>query len=321
VAARRQSADHLAGTASRAAAPGRRRLAARALGHAGRRLRRRRHLPARRRRPLRPRGAPLLVLFHGLEGSVGQPLCAGLRQAEARGARGWAMRCRTSAAARASSTWRRAPTTRATSRRSAGCWRGCALQRARRCWRSASRWAAMRCCAGPRRPATARRHGRRRGGRRVLAAGPGGRGHAIGRGFNRLVYTRMFLSTMKPKALAKWQQHPGLFDRERVAAARTLYEFDDAFTAPLHGFAARGLLGARLGQAAPGAAAHPGAGAQCAQRPLRAGGLAARAARGGPPSRCGSRRTAGMSAFRTAAFRASAGLPRPCATGWRAGLT
>ncbi|GAB4121620.1 MAG: alpha/beta fold hydrolase [Rubrivivax sp.] len=62
-------------------------------------------------------------------------------------------------------------------------------------------------------------------------------GHAMGRGFNRHVYTRMFLATMKPKALAKWTQHPGLFDRERVARARTLYEFDDAFTAPLHGFA------------------------------------------------------------------------------------
>ncbi len=65
-----------------------------------------------------------------------------------------------------------------------------------------------------------------------LAAG----GHAIGRGFNRQVYTRMFLRTMKPKALRKWQQHPGLFDRERLAAARTLYEFDNVFTAPLHGF-------------------------------------------------------------------------------------
>ena len=61
-------------------------------------------------------------------------------------------------------------------------------------------------------------------------------GAAIDRGFNRLVYTRMFLATMKPKALAKWRQHPGLFDRERLAAARTLYEFDDIFTAPLHGF-------------------------------------------------------------------------------------
>ncbi|MCU0813251.1 MAG: alpha/beta fold hydrolase [Burkholderiaceae bacterium] len=69
-----------------------------------------------------------------------------------------------------------------------------------------------------------------------LAAG----GHAIGRGFNRLAYTPYFLRTMKPRALAKWAQHPGLFDRERVVRARTLFEFDDAFTAPVHGF--RGVL-------------------------------------------------------------------------------
>ncbi len=61
-------------------------------------------------------------------------------------------------------------------------------------------------------------------------------GRAIDRGFNWLVYSRMFLATMKPKALAKWQQHPGLFDRDKLAAARTLYEFDNVFTAPLHGF-------------------------------------------------------------------------------------
>ncbi len=65
-----------------------------------------------------------------------------------------------------------------------------------------------------------------------LAAG----GHAIGRGFNRLVYTRMFLRSMLPKALAKLAQHPRLFDRERLLAARDLYQFDDVFTAPLHGF-------------------------------------------------------------------------------------
>lgn len=61
-------------------------------------------------------------------------------------------------------------------------------------------------------------------------------GRAIGRGFNRLVYTRMFLRTMVPKALAKLAQHPGLFDRDRLLAARDLYEFDDVFTAPVHGF-------------------------------------------------------------------------------------
>jgi predicted alpha/beta-fold hydrolase len=65
-----------------------------------------------------------------------------------------------------------------------------------------------------------------------LAAG----GHHIGRGFARHTYTRMFLGSMKPKALAKLRQHPGLFDGERVRRARDLYEFDDAFTAPVHGF-------------------------------------------------------------------------------------
>ncbi|MBO9679660.1 MAG: alpha/beta fold hydrolase [Acidovorax sp.] len=65
-----------------------------------------------------------------------------------------------------------------------------------------------------------------------LAAG----GHAIGHGFNRQVYTRMFLRTMVPKALAKWDQHPGLFDRQALLAARDLYAFDNVFTAPLHGF-------------------------------------------------------------------------------------
>jgi predicted alpha/beta-fold hydrolase len=61
-------------------------------------------------------------------------------------------------------------------------------------------------------------------------------GRAIGRGFNRLTYTRMFLRSMKPRALAKWAQYPGLFDRAALQAARDLYEFDDVFTAPLHGF-------------------------------------------------------------------------------------
>jgi uncharacterized protein len=61
-------------------------------------------------------------------------------------------------------------------------------------------------------------------------------GIAIGEGFNRLVYTRMFLQTMKPRAMAKWDQHPGLFDRDRALAADDLAEFDDVFTGPLHGY-------------------------------------------------------------------------------------
>ncbi len=65
-----------------------------------------------------------------------------------------------------------------------------------------------------------------------LAAG----GHAIGRGFSRQVYTRMFLRTMKAKAYAKLARHPGLFDAQAMRRARDLYEFDNLFTAPLHGF-------------------------------------------------------------------------------------
>jgi len=61
-------------------------------------------------------------------------------------------------------------------------------------------------------------------------------GHHLAHGLNRLLYARHFLRTMVPKAIAKWNQFPGLFDRDRLLAARTLYEFDDVFTAPLHGF-------------------------------------------------------------------------------------
>lgn len=61
-------------------------------------------------------------------------------------------------------------------------------------------------------------------------------GAAIGAGLNRQIYTRMFLRSMKPKARAKWAQHPGLFDLEKLMAAKNLYEFDDIFTSPLHGF-------------------------------------------------------------------------------------
>jgi uncharacterized protein len=61
-------------------------------------------------------------------------------------------------------------------------------------------------------------------------------GHAIGRGFNRHVYTRMFLHTLRPKALAKLALQPNLFDRTKMLAARDLYDFDNLYTAPVHGF-------------------------------------------------------------------------------------
>jgi uncharacterized protein len=58
----------------------------------------------------------------------------------------------------------------------------------------------------------------------------------IGRGLNRHIYTPMFLRTMKPRALQKLAQFPSLFDPSKMMASRDLYEFDNVFTAPLHGF-------------------------------------------------------------------------------------
>lgn len=58
----------------------------------------------------------------------------------------------------------------------------------------------------------------------------------IDRGFSR-VYQRHFLQSLRAKALAKLERYPNLVSRERVRAARTLYEFDDVVTAPVHGFA------------------------------------------------------------------------------------
>ena len=60
-------------------------------------------------------------------------------------------------------------------------------------------------------------------------------GAALGTGFNRL-YTKVFLRTLKPKCLAKLAQFPGLFDRAGMLAAKNLYEFDNVVTAPLHGY-------------------------------------------------------------------------------------
>jgi predicted alpha/beta-fold hydrolase len=59
---------------------------------------------------------------------------------------------------------------------------------------------------------------------------------ALSTGFN-LVYARHFLRTLIPAAQAKHQRFPGHFDLRRALASRTLRDFDDAVTAPLHGFA------------------------------------------------------------------------------------
>lgn len=61
-------------------------------------------------------------------------------------------------------------------------------------------------------------------------------GHHLAQGFNRL-YTRHFLDTLKSTAAARLDRFPGLFDAVRMRAAINLYQFDDAVTGPVHGFA------------------------------------------------------------------------------------
>ena len=63
----------------------------------------------------------------------------------------------------------------------------------------------------------------------------GGTSDALARGFNR-VYTRHFLASLKAKTIAKMKRYQSLCDARLMRAARTLREFDDAVTAPLHGF-------------------------------------------------------------------------------------
>jgi predicted alpha/beta-fold hydrolase len=64
-----------------------------------------------------------------------------------------------------------------------------------------------------------------------LAAG----GAALSRGFN-LLYTQMFLTTLKPKVLQKIERFGRFADPQRVRQARDLYDYDNAYTAPVHGF-------------------------------------------------------------------------------------
>jgi predicted alpha/beta-fold hydrolase len=58
----------------------------------------------------------------------------------------------------------------------------------------------------------------------------------IDRGFAR-VYQAHFLRSLRRKAHAKRARFPDRIRAEAIDRARTLYEFDDAVTAPLHGFA------------------------------------------------------------------------------------
>lgn len=58
----------------------------------------------------------------------------------------------------------------------------------------------------------------------------------LDRGLGKWLYTRMFLSTLKPKSLRQLQRHPQLFDAQALRRARTFAQFDNLVTAPLHGY-------------------------------------------------------------------------------------
>ncbi len=57
----------------------------------------------------------------------------------------------------------------------------------------------------------------------------------IDHGFSRL-YQWHFLRTLRKKARLKLTQFPGIADLGRVEAALNMFEYDDAMTAPVHGF-------------------------------------------------------------------------------------
>ena len=149
----------------------------------------------------------------------------------------WPTSCRISAAAAASSTARRAPTTRATTRRSAGSWRRL-RERQRGPLLAVGRLAGRQC------PAALGRRERAGGGRGLpmpwlRSARPStwrpGRvpSAAVSTGWS---YTRDVPAQHEAQGAGKLAQHPGLFDGARLRAARDLYQFDDIFTAPVHGF-------------------------------------------------------------------------------------
>ncbi len=57
----------------------------------------------------------------------------------------------------------------------------------------------------------------------------------LDQGLNRFIYTPMFVSSLKKKALALSKRYPGLLNVKQVKAARTIHDIDNAVTAVLYG--------------------------------------------------------------------------------------
>jgi predicted alpha/beta-fold hydrolase len=58
----------------------------------------------------------------------------------------------------------------------------------------------------------------------------------LDRGMKRLIYTQSFLRPLRQKVLEKITQHQLLLDPRQVRRASTFREFDNLYTAPVHGF-------------------------------------------------------------------------------------
>ena len=61
-------------------------------------------------------------------------------------------------------------------------------------------------------------------------------GKRLDRGFNRSSYTRVFLHSLRQKTLGKIATHHLPISAHAIRAASTLYAFDDLYTAPMHGY-------------------------------------------------------------------------------------
>jgi hypothetical protein len=204
-----------------------------------------------------PERRPLLVLFHGLEGSS--------RSHYAEAFAGWASRAR---------DWVYAvPHFRGCSGETQPC-----APRAYHCWRlrgrSAGCWRRLQGPASTARKAAGRCSCRRRVAGRQRAAALGWRDGRVGQRSKvaamrwppsaprmdhdgrrpchraRLqpagLHPHVPATPSRPRRCAKQAQHPGLFDRGAPRlAVRDLHAFDQLFTAPLHGFRQRRRLLAR----------------------------------------------------------------------------
>ena len=198
-----------------------------------------------------------------------------------RGSAAGASRCRTFAAARASSIWRRAPITPATGKRWPGSWPAFARCIVAPSSRSVSRSAATPCCASPKRRGRGGRDERSRH-RRRLGAARSGRRRPLDRPRLRAPGLHPHVHALDEAEGAEQARPASRPLRRRTRCARPSTCAISTTSSPHRCTASRRrrLLRARLGRAAARPDPDPGARAQCAQRSVPAGGRVAACGRG-----------------------------------------